>query len=265
MSRIIKANFRPVLTENGYSERQMNSQAFLSPEPNGNLDTNPRAAIVDAATVIRTAQDRAVRLLNQAEERVVELVSAAEEQTITIQEKARESGLEQGYSQGYEDGYGAGLAAAKAAAKAEMQHEMALIKQVARECQEIRSHAIAQAERDVVVLSLAIAEKIIKQKVEEQPGLTANIIKDVARRVQGEANAVIRVHPTVLESLGELVTGDELPANAASVGWELVGDASVEPGGCLLETEFGRVDASLETRFLSVSESLLQLLEGEGI
>ena len=41
---------------------------------------------------------------------------------------------------------------------------MAAIEEIARECQELKGRIIARAERDIAVLSLAIAEKIIKQR-----------------------------------------------------------------------------------------------------
>ena len=265
LSRIIKANFRPILTENGYRKKPNNRPVLGVPESNGSTETDPAAAIVDAAAVMRTARTRAAELLREAEEQVVELVTAAEEQTVKIQEEARKTGFEAGRGAGYDDGYAAGQAQAKAAVQAEMQKQMALMAQIAQDCQKVRSRTIAQAERDIVVLSLAIAEKIIRQQIQQEPELAVQIIQDVAREMQDENQVVFRVHPTVLKALEEVVSRGENSAEGAKVGWTLVADPTVEPGGCLLETEFGRIDARLETRFLNVSKSLLQLLEGEGI
>ncbi|NMB44868.1 MAG: hypothetical protein GX998_00480 [Firmicutes bacterium] len=263
MSKIIKANFRPLLTGNSHSDQHSGRPPLLSPESNNSREPDPAAAIVDAATVIRTARIRAADLLRQAEERVVDLVTAAEAQAARLRDEAQKAGFAAGRSAGYDDGYAAGRAEAEAMVQAELQEEMATIAQMARECQKIRSHTIAEAERDIVVLSLAIAEKIISEKIEEAPEVTMNIVRDVTQQVQSEDHIVIRVHPLVLESLGELAEHGGHGADGGCAGWELIEDASVEPGGCLLETAFGRVDARLETRFLNVSKSLLQLLDGE--
>lgn len=265
MSKIIKANFRPPLTGSGYRDKRNRNLSFLSPEMNGNGKNDPAGAIVDAATVIRTARIRAARLLSQAEERVVELVTAAEQQAMVIRDEARQGGFEEGREAGYEDGYVAGKAEAEAQMQAELQKKLATIEQIAQECLEIRSRTIAQGERDILVLSLAIAEKILRHKLVAEPELTTHVVKDVAMKALNDDRAVIRVHPTTLEFLRDATGNTEIGSGSSGVKWDLVGDTSVQPGGCILETEFGRVDARLETRFLNVGASLLQLLEGEGM
>jgi flagellar assembly protein FliH len=262
LSRIIKANFQPILTDNGYGEKPINRPVLGFPEISDNQEADSAAAIVDAAAVIRTARIRAAELLRVAEERVVELVTAAEEQTIAIREEARKTGFEAGRNAGYEDGYAAGQAEAKAAVQAEMQKKMAMIAKIAQDCKRIRSCTIAEAERDIVVLGLAVAEKIIRKQIQEDPELAVHIVQDVAMKVQSEDQVIFRVHPTVVDALEEIADKGKNSTGGTQVGWTLIGDSTVEPGGCLMETEFGRIDARLETRFINVSESLLQLLEG---
>ncbi|NLY30528.1 MAG: hypothetical protein GX047_07835 [Firmicutes bacterium] len=264
MSKIIKADFRPIWTKNGQESTPQYPPIIMASESNGAPATASAAAIVDAAAVIRTARMRAAELLREAEERIVELVSAAEEQADSIRQEAEAAGFEEGQKIGYEDGYAAGHAAGKAAVKAEMQERMAAVAEIARECQELKGRIIAQAERDIVALSLAVAEKIIKQKIDDDPAVTLNVIRDVAERVQNAEQLSIRVHPDVLEiidSLSQEGAEGTLGGKISDCRW--IADAGVRPGGCVVETEFGRLDARVETRFLSVSQSLLQLLEGE--
>ncbi|NLY52514.1 MAG: hypothetical protein GX063_06345 [Firmicutes bacterium] len=264
MSKIIKADFRPIWTKNGRENTGQYPPIIVASENTGTPAAASAAAIVDAAAVIRTARMRAAELLREAEERIVELVSAAEEQADSIRQEAEAAGFEEGRKTGYEDGYAAGLTAGKAAVEAEMQGKMAAIEEIARECQELKGRIIARAERDIAVLSLAIAEKIIKQKIEDDPAITLSVIRDVTERVQNAEQLSIRVHPYVLEIIDSLSQkGDEGTLGGKTSDCRWIPDAGVEPGGCVVETEFGRLDARLETRFLSVSQSLLQLLEDE--
>lgn len=265
LSKIIKADFRPIWTKNGQeSTGQYPPPIIVASEGNGVPATASAAAIVDAAAVIRTARMRAAELLQEAEERVVDLVSAAEEQADAIRREAEAAGFEEGREAGYQDGYAAGLAAGKAALEAEMQEKMAAIATMAEECQELRGRIIAQAERDIVALSLAIAEKIIKQKVEDDPEVTIKIIRDVVERVQNAEQLSIRVHPEVLEIINNLSEeGVQVTLGRKLSDCRWIPDPAVRPGGCVVETEFGRLDARLETRFVTVSQSLLELLEGE--
>lgn len=258
MSRIIKANFQPIMDANGHRKRQVNQPVLIPTAPENSQEQDPAAAIVDAAAVMRTVEKRATELMKQAEERVVELMTAAEEQATQLGSRAYDSGFSAGREAGYEEGYALGHKEGVAAAQAAMGEEMALVLQVAGECQSLRAKIIAQAERDIVVLSLAIAERIIKEKVENNPDITIKVVRDVVSRLQNAERGVVRVHPSILEAVG----GSKAVMHDYA-GFELVGDASVEPGGCLVETEFGRLDARLDTRFLDTSQAILGLLEGD--
>ncbi len=264
MSRIIKASFQPIIGTNDYADEEKH-QPFLPPlEPKTNGQSRPAAAIVDAAVVISTAHARATELLRQAEDRAVELMVAAEEQAAALRADAREAGFAAGQEAGYKEGYAAGHREGAAAIREELQREKAAIFDIVGECQQIRSRTIAQAERDVVVLSLAIAEKIIKKHVQNAPEETSYVVQEVVERLQQTDEGVIRVHPSVLKSLGQSRTQDGGRKGDEFAGFELVGDTSIAPGGCLVETEFGRLDARLETRMMNLSQALLQSLEGDG-
>jgi flagellar assembly protein FliH len=264
LSKIIKADFRPIWTKNGQENTGQYPPIIVASESNGASAVESAAAIVDAAAVIRTARARAHELVREAEERIVELVTAAEKQADAIRQEAQNAGFEAGQKAGYEDGYRAGLAAARAAMEAEMQEKLADVVEIARECQALKGRIIAQAEKDIVALSLAISEKVIRKKVEDDPSVTFDIIRDLAERVQNAEQVAIRVHPKVLEMMdGLMKNGDNGTPDGEASSWRWVPDAGVQPGGCIVETEFGRLDARLDTRLLDVSQALLELLDGE--
>ena len=42
-----------------------------------------------------------------------------------------------------------------------------------------------------------------------------------------------------------------------------VEDESIQPGGCIIETDLGRIDARLETRLDLMKKELLEVMEGD--
>ncbi|NMB26158.1 MAG: hypothetical protein GX986_11570 [Firmicutes bacterium] len=266
MSRIIKASFEPIMGvvnhDDGSKQQELHQQLLPPEQPKTNGQGNPAAAIVDAAAVISTAQARAADLLRQAEERAVELVVAAEEQVTALRQDAEEAGFAVGKQAGYEEGYAVGKREGAAAIQRELQADKQVMLDIIGECQALRSRAIAQAERDIVVLSLAIAEKIVRRHLEHVPEDTTHVVQEVVEGLQQSDGGVIRVHPSVLSALGESMEQTIADVDAPK-GFELVGDSSIKPGGCLVETAFGRLDARLETRLTNLSQALLQSLEGE--
>jgi len=264
LSKIIKADFRPIWTRNGQEGNGKYPPIIVTSESSSASATASAAAIVDAAAVVRTARMRASELIREAEERIVELVTAAEEQADSIRQEAQAAGFEEGRKKGYEEGYAAGFAAGKAAAEAEMQEKVETVEEIVQECGKLKCQIIAQSEQDIVALSLAIAERIIKQKVDDNPEITLNVVRDVLGRVENAEHLSVRVHPEVWKLINSLSNGNDngmLDGALSECKW--IPDSAVRPGGCIVETEFGRLDARLETRFLNVSRSLLELLEGE--
>lgn len=247
--------------DDGSKKQELHQQLLPLEQRNTNGTGNPAAAIVDAAAVISTAQERAADLIRQAEERAMDLVVAAEEQVTSLRQQAEEAGFAMGKQAGYEDGFALGQEEGAAAVREELQAEKQVMQDVIGECEAIRSRVIAQAERDIVVLSLAIAEKIVGRHLELAPEDTAHVVKEVVEGLQQSDGGVIRVHPSVLQALGEAM--EETADGEGPKGFELVGDASIKPGGCLVETDFGRLDARLETRLTNLSQALMQSLQGE--
>ena len=143
-----------------------------------------------------------------------------------------------------------------------MQEKLADVVEIARECQALKGRIIAQAEKDIVALSLAISEKVMK-KVEDDPSVAFDIIRDLAERVQNAEQVAIRASKGVEMMDGLMKNGDNGTPDGEASSWRWVPDAGVQPGGCIVETEFGRLDARLDTRLLDVSQALLELLDGE--
>ena len=93
--------------------------------------------------------------------------------------------------------------------------------------------------------------------------MITRIAEAALEQVGAAANVRVRVHPLdaqILEqSMMEIVSA---PDEAAAI--EVVPDAAIEQGGCVVESDRGIVDARLRTQFEEIQTRLLESLETEG-
>ena len=125
-----------------------------------------------------------------------------------------------------------------------------------------RRELLADLQPYVVHISVEIARRIVRRELRTDPGMITRIAESALEQIGAAANVRVRVHPLdaqVLErSMMEIVSA---PDEAAAI--EVVPDAAVEQGGCVVESDRGIVDARLRTQFEEIQTSLLASLETE--
>jgi len=104
------------------------------------------------------------------------------------------------------------------------------------------------------ILALGIAQQVVQTTLKVDPATLLATVQQVLHsqpeQAQG-ANLRLYVHPDDEEILGPFVQA--LPGRA---DWQIITDKSITPGGCVLHTALGQVDATLQTRWQRVSEKL---------
>lgn len=113
---------------------------------------------------------------------------------------------------------------------------------------------------DILEISVNIAKKIIKREMETDPQIIIETIIDVLKTVsKNEPKITIRVRPQSVQFVKDVI-----PNLSYQYGIDakisVVADPSVEEGGCVLETNNGIVDASVDTQL----EIIKKALEGIG-
>jgi type III secretion protein L len=121
-----------------------------------------------------------------------------------------------------------------------------------------RDEFLAQSEPELVRLAVQIARRIVGKELVAKPETILGIVDEAVKATRAEKKLTIRVNPEQearvrahAESFGSL---------AGRVGQILVvGDPGVGPGGCVVESELGIIDAQLETQLEKLEEALLQV------
>ena len=151
----------------------------------------------------------------------------------------------EGHARGYADGYAQGASAARA----ETQRLQQLLRHLAAPVAEVD----AQTEQALVALMLELARRLMQQELAADPTKMLGIVRDAVTHLAQPARTVrVRMHPEDAR-----VVAEHLQSENASEPWTIVVDRQLMPGDCIVESEFARVDARLDTRQAQLAQRLL--------
>ncbi len=170
-------------------------------------------------------------------------------------EKGREEGYETGYRRGYDEGFEKG--------KAEFREAIQELKAIARSVIDQRQKILQEAEPELVDLSLSIARKVIQDEI-DSGRVIKNLVKAVIKYSLENDRLVIKVNPKDMKHLDKFK--DDLFAEVAeSRIIDIVQDESVEPGGCVVITSTGQIDAQIGGQLKKIVEALKTGRETEDV
>jgi flagellar assembly protein FliH len=110
-------------------------------------------------------------------------------------------------------------------------------------------------EEGLVHLARKIAERIVRRQLERDPHITLEWAREALELVAGSRHVQIRLNPCDHAVLGEHVA--QLAGRLRLPGkLEVMGDATIEAGGCVVQTEHGELDQQLTTQLDRLEEEL---------
>ena len=153
-----------------------------------------------------------------------------------------------GYQDGYRDGMAA-LDAFKQSFAAQISAQMGQVTQAYTSQMDDLQQDMARA---LAVSATHLARQIVRSELQSRPELVAVVAQQALETLLLSARHVtVRVHPDD-HALVALGAEEVLQARGA----RLLSDASVTRGGCLVESDIGIIDASIETRWRRAAASL---------
>jgi len=179
------------------------------------------------------------------------------ESRIVQQAKGKILGLEkEAYEKGFVQGEKNGLELGQKKVEAILQQLKNLICEIERQ----RTELYKRYEKEMVQLVLGITQKILQQEVQLREEVVANTLQAAFQYVVDQKKLIVHLHPSDYKFL---LAHPELRPFAAeeSQGVKMVEDPSISRGGCLLETSFGVIDATLDSQFEQIAALLWQRFE----
>jgi flagellar assembly protein FliH len=174
--------------------------------------------------------------------------AAAPQDAQTAQQAARQSG--------YQDGYRDGLVALESFKQSFASQMAAQIGQLVAAFDAEFAALESKIADSVALTATALARQVVRSELATRPELVAAVATQAVDAVLLSARH-IRVHVNPEDhALVESGAADALAARGA----RLIADATVSRGGVQVESDMGRIDASVETRWAQAADLLGQPL-----
>jgi len=177
---------------------------------------------------VHGAAQRAREIGEAAEARARALVSAAEAERDAVRAAA--------FDEGRREGMGAAAAALAGAAAA-------------------RERLLSGAEAEVVALALEVARKVLGRELAQRPDAVVDLAARGLAAVRDRIAVSLRVHPDDLPALRD-AQGRLAAILSRAPGLGIREDAALARGSAVIETEAGRVDASVEAQLDALAQAL---------
>ena len=161
-----------------------------------------------------------------------------------IHQQAETEGHRAGYQVGYQVGYDE--------AHQQVAQAVAHLNEIVGGVQQQISHIDENVVQGLLDLALEVARKILRQSIQVKPELLLGVIREALTQLPHfNQSAHLALNPLdaqwVRETLGESLSHS---------GWKIIEDATLERGGCRLNTAHSQIDASLEHRWKTVVAAL---------
>ena len=215
-------------------------------------DGRSQAAAVLAETQIKadeltakTNADSAAQK-EQAADDVKKMLAAAETDA--------EAKRKQGYDEGFEKGRGEGFTQGTV----EVNRLVERIHRVLERLQDKRADVLKETEQQIIDLVLLITRKVVKSISETQKNVVIENIREALGKVKSKGKITIKVNLADLELSTAHI--EEFTKQLESSGTiEILEDSSIDAGGCVVETDFGAIDARIANQLAELEAKILEL------
>jgi flagellar biosynthesis/type III secretory pathway protein FliH len=118
-----------------------------------------------------------------------------------------------------------------------------------------KGELLARWERSALQVIMAIAERIVRRRLEKEPDIALDVIADALRLAAGSADITLHVNPTDHENLSSQI--ERLASSLCRLApSQIVADPQISPGGCRVATKFGEIDQRIEAQLRRIEQDL---------
>ena len=164
-----------------------------------------------------------------------------------------EKKMKDAYERGHADGYRKGTEKREK----ELASSAETLKKLVLEVENIRRSILERGEARVLTLVIAVAGKILRQEVATDRDVILGVLREAVKNVLDRDRIKIRLSPRDHEQMSKLapalISGFE---GIRSITLEAV--ETISPGGAVIETAFGEVDATIEQQLEEILNAFLQ-------
>jgi len=235
---------KPYIPEN---RTQCSSNENIANIPEGTARLHSAEEIVQ--TRLRNSEIEANVIITRAKLEAEKMLTQSKVQSDNIKEEARLYGYEQGFDQGIES------AGKKCASTIE--EILSIRQQIIDE----RAKLFTEFEKDLVKLSLEISKKVIFEQLSEDDEAFLRLVQSTVQKVRGVDFVKCWVSPVDFAKLAKV--NSSLISDLKGIkDIEVLKGDSIKRWGCIVDTESGVLDGSVDTRIAQVEEELNSTVMG---
>lgn len=154
----------------------------------------------------------------------------------------------EGYAAGETDGYAAG----EQRAATDLDQRLRVLDGMIRDL----GAPLAELDREVVEsvadLAVLIARHLVRRELKAEPGEVVAVVRETIRHLPVASRGTkLKLNPDDVD-----IVRDALALGNESLDWRLEADPLIARGGCIVETETSRIDASVETRLAAIASKM---------
>jgi flagellar assembly protein FliH len=193
------------------------------------------------------AQAEAARMVKEAEDTVAQMIRDAERNATEQEEAATRKGFEEGRENGF------------LAGQAEHERLVERLHVIINKAIERRNEIIEESEAQIVNLVLQISKKVVKVISENQRNVVVNNVTQALRKLKEKSDVIVRVNIVDLEMVTNHVQ-DIIERVERDHNITVAEDSTVDPGGTIIETDFGEIDARIASQLQEIEDRILELM-----
>ncbi len=199
-----------------------------------------------AAVIKNTAELNASDVVSKAKAEAEDIIRHAHDEEQHIFDMAQKDGFSKGHDEGYKVG------------SAESDRLVERLHKIIDSVQDKRQEILDGTEQQIVDLVLLMTRKIVKVISENQRNVVMSNIVHALRKVKGRGDVLIRVNMAELALTSEH-TKEFLQAVENVKNITIVEDSAVDKGGCIIETDFGSIDARISSQLGELEQKILEI------
>ena len=215
-------------------------------EAGENAAREMRRMLEEAHALKTRAAEEAENTIAEAQKKAREL---EDEIRKTLEDERREAlgkGREEGRNEGYAEG------------KAEVDRLIERTQTVLERAQDKRGEILSETEREIIDLVLLITRKVVKVISENQREVVVSNVLEALRKVRDQGTVIVRVNLSDVKLTTEH-TKEFIKALEGVKSVQVQEDSSVDSGGCIIETDFGEIDARISSQLAELEAKILEI------
>lgn len=201
----------------------------------------------DKAQIIKNEADKtAQEIIRKAQEEAQQILAQARMDEQKLYSESKRNGYDEGHEAGYQDG-------------AEEAHRLvSRLHTIIEGVQAKRQEILESTESQIVELVLLMTRKVVKILSENQKSVLLSNVVQALKKVKGRGDVTIRVNmddvKLTTEHISQFIREVE---NVKSI--TVLEDSTVQRGGCIIETDFGAIDARIQSQLGELETKLLEV------